>query len=110
MFQKPVEVGSLLLLSGQVCYTEKNYIQIRVHSEVYNANTKEHHTTNTFHFTFISENEVPQVVPKTYGESMLYLDGKRHFTAVMKEIWQALGAAAAVQHHTVLARAVTRGG
>ncbi|XP_036237245.1 acyl-coenzyme A thioesterase 9, mitochondrial isoform X4 [Molothrus ater] len=86
MFQKPVEVGSLLLLSGQVCYTEKNYIQIRVHSEVYNANTKEHHTTNIFHFTFISENEVPQVVPKTYGESMLYLDGKRHFTAVMKEI------------------------
>ncbi|NXD21571.1 ACOT9 thioesterase, partial [Spelaeornis formosus] len=67
MFQKPVEVGSLLLLSGQVCYTEKNYIQIRVHSEVYNANTREHHTTNVFHFTFISENEVPQVVPKTYG-------------------------------------------
>ncbi|NWV30869.1 ACOT9 thioesterase, partial [Grantiella picta] len=91
MFQKPVEVGSLLLLSGQVCYTEKNYIQIRVHSGVYNANTREHHTTNIFHFTFISENEVPQVVPKTYGgkytiKSMLYLDGKRHFTAVMKEI------------------------
>ncbi|NWW60044.1 ACOT9 thioesterase, partial [Ifrita kowaldi] len=91
MFQKPVEVGSLLLLSGQVCYTENNYIQVRVHSEVYNANTREHHTTNIFHFTFISENEVPQVVPKTYGgkypiKSMLYLDGKRHFTAVMKEI------------------------
>uniref|UniRef100_A0A8C0UPY8 Acyl-CoA thioesterase 9 n=1 Tax=Cyanistes caeruleus TaxID=156563 RepID=A0A8C0UPY8_CYACU len=86
MFQKPVEVGSLLLLSGQVCYTEKNYIQIRVHSEVYNANTREQHTTNTFHFTFISENEVPQVVPKTYGESMLYLDGMRHFTAVMREM------------------------
>ncbi|NWX35332.1 ACOT9 thioesterase, partial [Notiomystis cincta] len=91
MFQKPVEVGSLLLLSGQVSYTEKNYIQIRVHSEVYNANTREHHTTNVFHFTFISEKEVPQVVPKTYGgkypiKSMLYLDGKRHFKAVMEEI------------------------
>ncbi|KAM4905280.1 acyl-coenzyme A thioesterase 9, mitochondrial isoform 6-T8 [Sylvia borin] len=86
MFQKPVEVGSLLLLSSQVCYTEKKYIQVRVHSEVYNENTREHHTTNIFHFTFISENEVPQVVPKTYGESMLFLDGKRHFTAVMKEI------------------------
>ncbi|NXM70754.1 ACOT9 thioesterase, partial [Serilophus lunatus] len=86
MFQKPVEIGALLLLSAQVCYTEKNYIQIRVHSEVYDANTREHHTTNIFHFTFISENEVPRVVPNTYGESMLYLDGKRHFTAVMKEI------------------------
>ncbi|KAJ7421882.1 Acyl-coenzyme A thioesterase 9, mitochondrial [Willisornis vidua] len=67
MFQKPVEIGSLLLLSAQVCYTEKNYIQIRVHSEVYDANTREHHTTNIFHFTFISENEVPRVVPNTYG-------------------------------------------
>ncbi|NWI85148.1 ACOT9 thioesterase, partial [Pitta sordida] len=86
MFQKPVEIGSLLLLSAQVCYTEKNYIQIRVHSEVYDANTREHHTTNIFHFTFMSENEVPRVVPNTYGESMLYLDGKRHFTAVMTEI------------------------
>ncbi|XP_042665853.1 acyl-coenzyme A thioesterase 9, mitochondrial isoform X2 [Centrocercus urophasianus] len=86
MFQRPVEVGSMLLLSGQVCYTEKNYIQVRVHSEVYDANTREHHTTNIFHFTFMSENEVPRVVPKTYGESMLYLDGKRHFAAIMKEI------------------------
>ncbi|KAM6383858.1 acyl-coenzyme A thioesterase 9, mitochondrial isoform 4-T9 [Alca torda] len=85
MFQRPVEVGSLLLLSGQVCYTEKNYIQVRVHSEVYDADTREHQTTNIFHFTFISENEVPRVVPKTYGESMLYLDGKRHFAATMKE-------------------------
>ncbi|RLW07665.1 hypothetical protein DV515_00003627 [Chloebia gouldiae] len=89
MFQKPVEVGSLLLLSGQVCYTEKNYIQIRVHSEVYNANTREHHTTNIFHFTFISENEVPQVVPKTYGgkvhvvfrwEATLYCSHERNLT------------------------------
>uniref|UniRef100_A0A8C9LA91 HotDog ACOT-type domain-containing protein n=1 Tax=Pavo cristatus TaxID=9049 RepID=A0A8C9LA91_PAVCR len=67
MFQRPVEVGSLLLLSGQVCYTEKIYIQVRVHSEVYDADTREHHTTNIFHFTFMSENEVPRVVPKTYG-------------------------------------------
>ncbi|NXS47031.1 ACOT9 thioesterase, partial [Balaeniceps rex] len=67
MFQRPVEVGSLLLLSGQVCYTEKNYIQVRVHSEVYDPDTREHQTTNIFHFTFISENEVPRVVPKTYG-------------------------------------------
>ncbi|NWR74369.1 ACOT9 thioesterase, partial [Centropus unirufus] len=67
MFQRPVEVGSLLMLSGQVCYAEKNYIQVRVHSEVYDPDTREHQTTNIFHFTFQSENEVPEVVPKTYG-------------------------------------------
>ncbi|XP_073213487.1 acyl-coenzyme A thioesterase 9, mitochondrial isoform X1 [Lepidochelys kempii] len=85
MFQRPVEIGSLLLLSAQVCFTEENYIQIRVHSEVYDSDTREHKTTNVFHFTFMSEGEVPQIVPKTYGESMLYLDGKRHFSAAMKE-------------------------
>uniref|UniRef100_A0A8D0EDF0 Acyl-CoA thioesterase 9 n=1 Tax=Salvator merianae TaxID=96440 RepID=A0A8D0EDF0_SALMN len=83
MFQKPVEIGSLLLLSSRVCYTEKNYIQARVHSEVYDPNTRVHQTTNVFHFTFMLEKEVPDIVPKTYGESMLYLDGKRHFDAAM---------------------------
>ncbi|XP_073920447.1 acyl-coenzyme A thioesterase 9, mitochondrial isoform X2 [Castor canadensis] len=79
MFQKPVEVGSLLFLSSQVCFTQNNYIQVRVHSEVASLQRKEHTTTNVFHFTFMSQNEVPMVLPKTYGESMLYLDGQRHF-------------------------------
>ncbi|GCB80174.1 hypothetical protein scyTo_0016124, partial [Scyliorhinus torazame] len=79
LFQKPVEIGSLLYLSSQVCYTESNYIQVRVHSEVMDPLTQQHSITNIFHFTFGSENEVKRVVPKTYGESMLYLDGKRHF-------------------------------
>ncbi|XP_062907265.1 acyl-coenzyme A thioesterase 9, mitochondrial-like isoform X1 [Mobula hypostoma] len=81
LFQKPVEIGSLLYLSSQVCYTKGNYIQVRVHSTVVDPVSREHHTTNIFHFTFGSENEVMQVFPKTYGESMLYLDGKRHFKA-----------------------------
>nr|XP_056717851.1 acyl-coenzyme A thioesterase 9, mitochondrial isoform X1 [Euleptes europaea]XP_056717852.1 acyl-coenzyme A thioesterase 9, mitochondrial isoform X1 [Euleptes europaea] len=85
MFQRPVEIGSLLFFSSQVCYTEENFIQVRVHSEVYNSDTRQHHTTNVFHFTFMSENQIPQIVPKTYGESMLYLDGKRHFDSAMKE-------------------------
>ncbi|XP_077199150.1 acyl-coenzyme A thioesterase 9, mitochondrial isoform X2 [Paroedura picta] len=85
MFQRPVEIGSLLFFSSQVCYTEENFIQVRVHSEVYNSDTRQHHTTNVFHFTFMSENQIPQIVPKTYGESMLYLDGKRHFNSAMKE-------------------------
>nr|KAF6359392.1 acyl-CoA thioesterase 9 [Myotis myotis] len=82
MFQKPVEVGSLLFLSSQVCFTQGNYIQVRVHSEVASLHNKEHTTTNVFHFTFMSENEVPLVFPRTYGESMLYLDGQRHFNSM----------------------------
>ncbi|XP_025790279.1 acyl-coenzyme A thioesterase 9, mitochondrial [Puma concolor] len=82
MFQKPVEVGSLLFLSSQVCFTRDNYIQVRVHSEVASLANKEHMTTNVFHFTFMSEKEVPLVFPRTYGESMLYLDGQRHFNSM----------------------------
>ncbi|MBZ3887930.1 Acyl-coenzyme A thioesterase 9, mitochondrial [Sciurus carolinensis] len=67
MFQKPVDVGSLLFLSSQVCFTQNNYIQVRVHSEVASLQKKEHMTTNVFHFTFMSEKEVPLVYPKTYG-------------------------------------------
>jgi acyl-coenzyme A thioesterase 9 len=82
MFQKPVEVGSLLFLSSQVCFTQGNYIQVRVHSEVFSLDSREHMTTNVFHFTFMSEKEVPLIFPKTYGESMLYLDGQRHFKSM----------------------------
>uniref|UniRef100_G1QDX7 HotDog ACOT-type domain-containing protein n=1 Tax=Myotis lucifugus TaxID=59463 RepID=G1QDX7_MYOLU len=82
MFQKPVEVGSFLFLSSQVCFTQGNYIQVRVHSEVASLHNKEHTTTNVFHFTFMSKNEVPLVFPRTYGKSMLYLDGQRHFNSM----------------------------
>lgn len=79
LFQKPVEIGSLLMLSSQVCYTEGKHIQVRVHTEVLDPLTRQHNTTNVFHFTFVTDSDVPNIVPKTYGESMLYLDGKRHF-------------------------------
>ncbi|XP_061121335.1 acyl-coenzyme A thioesterase 9, mitochondrial-like isoform X2 [Syngnathus typhle] len=84
LFRKPVEIGSLLLLSSQVCYTEGKHIQVRVHSEVFDPLTRQHNTTNVFHFTFASDRDVPNIVPQTYGESMLYLDGKRHFNQTVE--------------------------
>ncbi|XP_065114300.1 acyl-coenzyme A thioesterase 9, mitochondrial-like isoform X3 [Paramisgurnus dabryanus] len=84
LFQKPVKIGSLLMLSSQVCYTEGMYVQVRVHSEVLDPLTRLHSTTNVFHFTFRLENDVPAVVPRSYGESMLYLDGKRRFKGIME--------------------------
>ncbi|KAM9333612.1 acyl-coenzyme A thioesterase 9, mitochondrial isoform 3-T3 [Pholidichthys leucotaenia] len=84
LFQKPVEIGSLLMLSSQVCYTQGKYIQVRVHSEVFDPLTQQHNTTNIFHFTFASDRDVPSIIPKTYGESMLYLDGKRHFNQTVE--------------------------
>uniref|UniRef100_A0A8C3B020 Acyl-CoA thioesterase 9, tandem duplicate 2 n=1 Tax=Cyclopterus lumpus TaxID=8103 RepID=A0A8C3B020_CYCLU len=84
LFQKPVEIGSLLLLSSQVCYTQGKHIQVRVHSEVFDPLTRQHNTTNVFHFTFVSDSDAPNIIPMTYGESMLYLDGKRHFNQTVE--------------------------
>uniref|UniRef100_A0A8C1BYP7 Acyl-CoA thioesterase 9, tandem duplicate 1 n=1 Tax=Cyprinus carpio carpio TaxID=630221 RepID=A0A8C1BYP7_CYPCA len=84
VFRKPVEIGSLLLLSSQVCYTEGIHIQVRVHTEVLDPLTRQHNTTNVFHFTFRVEKDIPAIVPQSYGESMLYLDGKRHFDETMR--------------------------
>ncbi|XP_028813247.1 acyl-coenzyme A thioesterase 9, mitochondrial isoform X1 [Denticeps clupeoides] len=85
VFRKPVEIGSLLLLSSQVCYTQERFIQVRVHTEVLDPLTRQHDTTNVFHFTFNVDKEVPAVMPQSYGESMLYLDGKRHFDETMRD-------------------------
>ncbi|XP_077987731.1 acyl-coenzyme A thioesterase 9, mitochondrial-like [Glandiceps talaboti] len=79
LFRKPVAIGSLLYLSSQVAYTDGNFLQIRVHAEVVDPKTGQRDTTNDFHFTFDKESPVAPVIPKTFPEAMLYLDGKRHF-------------------------------
>ncbi|CAF1617942.1 unnamed protein product [Adineta ricciae] len=81
MFQRPVEIGSLLFLSAMVVYVEGNKIQTRVHAEVVDLHTAKRETTNVFYFIFKTKDNSPlqtNVVPKTYAEAMMYLDGKRH--------------------------------
>lgn len=82
-FKKPVDVGSLLGMRSQVIYTEHNYMQVVVHAEVCDAFTGQTSTTNMFHYTYESPEPVLPVVPNTYQEVMLYIDGRRHFQEVM---------------------------
>eukprot|EP00112_Aurelia_sp_Birch-Aquarium-sp1_P009991 Seg2157.1 transcript_id=Seg2157.1/GoldUCD/mRNA.D3Y31 product="Acyl-coenzyme A thioesterase 9 mitochondrial" protein_id=Seg2157.1/GoldUCD/D3Y31 len=77
-FKKPVEVGSLLFLSSQIVFTDGNYLQTRVHAEVLDPKTGHIDTTNVFHFHFTCAKEFPQIIPMSYGEYMLYLEGRRH--------------------------------
>eukprot|EP00795_Rhopilema_esculentum_P012543 gene12543-3238_t len=77
-FRKPVEVGSLLYLSSQIVFTDGNYLQTRVHAEVLDPKTGHIDTTNVFHYHFTSKQEFPRVIPMSYGEYMLYLEGRRH--------------------------------
>lgn len=80
-FKKPVLIGSLLYLTSQIVYTEPNQMQVRVHAETVDPlNPANRETTNDFYFKFTSPSNIdlPRVVPKTYAESMMYIDGKRH--------------------------------
>ncbi|XP_005110850.1 acyl-coenzyme A thioesterase 9, mitochondrial [Aplysia californica] len=80
VFLKPVEIGDFLFLSSQVVFTRESSVQMYVHAEVVRpGDSGSRHTTNNFRFTFdMGFTDVPRVLPKTYAESMLYLDGRRH--------------------------------
>lgn len=79
VFQHPVEVGSLLLFSSQILYTEGSLMVVKVHAQVQDVKMQSRMTTNHFHFTFDSTKpNLERVVPRTYAESMMFLDGMRH--------------------------------
>ncbi|PIK48292.1 putative acyl-coenzyme A thioesterase 9, mitochondrial [Apostichopus japonicus] len=78
-FKKPVEIGSVIFYSSEVAFTEDKFLQIRVHTEVEDVKSGKRDTTNVFHFTIESDSALPRVIPKSYGESMLYLAGRRQF-------------------------------
>ena len=82
-FRKPVIIGSLLFLSSQVVYTEANFIQVKVHAQTVDPKTTHKEITNDFYFKFTASppargGAIDQVIPKTYAEAMMYIDGKRH--------------------------------
>lgn len=83
-FQRPIVVSSLIQMHAHVVFTKINYIQVVTYVETYNPVSGKNDTTNTFHFTFQVPEVVNEVVPNSYDEAMMYIDGKRHFDEVMK--------------------------
>ncbi|XP_032787008.1 acyl-coenzyme A thioesterase 9, mitochondrial isoform X1 [Daphnia magna] len=79
LFRKPVEIGSLLYFSSQVVYTQGHYVMVRVSAEVVQPEDGTHDLTNVFHFTLKTDGMAPEVIPRTYQEAMMFLDGRRHF-------------------------------
>jgi len=81
LFKEPVEIGSVLLCSSQIVYSEGNRFQVRVYMEKRTPETigERGVTTNVIYLTFETENDVPRIYPRSYGEAMLLVDGKRHF-------------------------------
>lgn len=85
VFHKPVEVSSLTRMTAYVVYTYKNYIQISVFVESTNKNPDSLSTTNELHFTFELSDPATTVIPKSYLEAMLYINGKRRLEEIVVE-------------------------
>ncbi|KAJ3366014.1 Acyl-coenzyme A thioesterase 9, mitochondrial [Allomyces javanicus] len=85
-FRKPVPIGCILQFQAQVVYSRapiSNSFQVQVTADVVDPLTGKRDTTNVFHYTFTAAKTapkpVPHVLPRTYAESMLYLDAKRRW-------------------------------
>jgi acyl-coenzyme A thioesterase 9 len=76
-FLKPVEVGAIVNFIGKVVYTEKDTCIVRVDVQAIDPSTGRKSTTNVFHFAFSMKNLPKKVVPETYEEAMLYIEGRR---------------------------------
>ncbi|KAJ5368298.1 uncharacterized protein N7496_008058 [Penicillium cataractarum] len=85
-FENPVPVGSVLYLRATVAYTEPEEregghskytkVQVRVDSKVRDVEHGTKKSTGMFNYTFLVEKDV-EVMPKTYGEFMLWTDARR---------------------------------
>ncbi|XP_048520925.1 acyl-coenzyme A thioesterase 9, mitochondrial isoform X1 [Dendroctonus ponderosae] len=84
-FKQPIAVNSLIQMHATVVYTQMNFIQTTVFAQVYNPLSGSTSTTNAFHFTLEAPDIVPEVIPQTYYEAMLYIDGRRHFQKDLKD-------------------------
>lgn len=78
-FLKPVVVNSLIRMKAYVVYTNIYYVQISVFGETLNPTTGAIHTTNEYNFTYMVDKQLPEILPKSYIECIMYLDGRRHF-------------------------------
>jgi acyl-coenzyme A thioesterase 9 len=75
-FLKPVEIGSVIKYTATIVYAEGVSCTIQVHADVIHPETGKKETTNVFYFSF----NIPvqqTIVPETYNEAMMYIEGKR---------------------------------
>ncbi|KAL1968816.1 hypothetical protein VTN77DRAFT_1177 [Rasamsonia byssochlamydoides] len=90
-FENPVPVGSVLYLRATVSYTDppllsqeekdgtkRQYtkVQVRVDSKVRDVEHGMKKSTGVFNYTFLVPKDI-QVMPKSYGEFMVWIDARR---------------------------------
>ncbi|KAF9264624.1 Thioesterase/thiol ester dehydrase-isomerase [Marasmius fiardii PR-910] len=83
-FARPVPIGSILRLTSYVLHSTSSsrypmLIHVGVTANVVDIKKGSEQTTNEFRFTWCKESsaETRKVVPRTYQEAMLWLEGRR---------------------------------
>ncbi|KIJ18171.1 hypothetical protein PAXINDRAFT_161655 [Paxillus involutus ATCC 200175] len=83
-FRKPVNIGSILRLESQILNATPPgelpaAVHVRVQANVVDVKTGQEETTNDFRFTWAKDDghTIARIVPRTYQEAMLWLEGKR---------------------------------
>ncbi|KAJ6542636.1 Thioesterase/thiol ester dehydrase-isomerase [Mycena capillaripes] len=86
-FAQPVPIGSILRLTSYVLHSTSSaefpiIVHVAVTANVVDVQTGKENTTNEFRFTWCRDDSTAsvsqrKVVPKTYKEAMLWLEGKR---------------------------------
>jgi len=66
------------MLNCQVIATRGRQAVVLVHADVANPESGEQKTTNIFYFIFETKvKTLPGIIPETYGDSLLLIDGER---------------------------------
>lgn len=84
-FYRPVEIGSIVCITGLVTYTGRTSFIVEITVEVIHPTTGQREVTNVSYLTFAAVDEdriptpVPRIVPHTYEEGLKYLDGARRY-------------------------------
>ncbi|TEB22448.1 Thioesterase/thiol ester dehydrase-isomerase [Coprinellus micaceus] len=86
-FARPVPIGSILKLESMILHTSSTdeyplLVHVGVRANVVDVKTGSERTTNDFRLTWCLDTEpegfkTRQVVPRTYREAMLWLEGRR---------------------------------
>ena len=76
-FIKPVEVGNLIQFRSRITYTKGNIVRVNVTALNKTDREVEGDTTNEFHFVFKLNRNAKEIIPESYFDALLYLEGKR---------------------------------
>ncbi|XP_037928136.1 acyl-coenzyme A thioesterase 9, mitochondrial-like [Teleopsis dalmanni] len=78
-FRSPVSVSSFIKMVAYVVYTQEQYIEVMTVADILDSTTGEQMTSNIFYYTFKAPSAVPEVLPRSYQETMWYIQGRRKF-------------------------------